>query len=83
MFSYPEWDVLDESRLPAVLEVLIANHPDPEYLQKCRPGINLREVDGDRFEAYVIDDIGLPYILGRFPRTMLLRKDVGHPAAMN
>ena len=83
MFNNPEWSVLDETRLPAVLEAMREAHPDPDRLSACKPRIFLSDAEGDRIMAYQLDENDLPYIIGYFPRSMLLRVDVNHPQAQN
>jgi hypothetical protein len=82
LLTAPEWDALDEARLPAILDVMIDEHPDPDRLLACRPGVYLRRAEGDRLEAYMQDEDDEPVSIGFFPRTMLMRT-VSHPDAMN
>jgi hypothetical protein len=83
LLTAPRWDVLDEAKLPQILDVMVDNHPDPDRLLACKPGFYLRPAEGDRLEAYMVNDDDEPVTIGFFPRTALLKVDVNHPIAMN
>jgi hypothetical protein len=82
LLTAPEWDALDEARLPQILEVMVQNHPDLDRLAACKPGIYLRDADEVRLEAYMHDQNDEPVTIGFFSRTMLMRT-VSHPDSMN
>jgi len=59
-----------ERRVRALMEELVTSHP--EMVAKCKPGIQIRHVDGERVEAYMIaKDDGSPMVLGTFPTKWL------------
>jgi hypothetical protein len=59
-----------ERYVKGMMEELFTSHP--EIVAKCKPGMLIRPVEGDRLETFMIaKDDGRPMVLGTFPRKWL------------